>query len=298
MLIFREAESMLRIPESFVSQFLHVVSFTLQKPEIELPKGMVIISIDIDAGSRLLGLVNNGKNDSNVHDCLSEYAVGRIEERALPLFLDLFDELEVPVTFGLRGQLLDVDSSPIELLLGSSIRHDIGAHGYSHRRFETLSPSEAKNELNMVSATMKKFNIQPISFIFPRNSVAYLNLLEEFGYKCYRCLGNFILDRMRIEKKGDLYNINPSLCLNRSRNSLFLERIIDVAAEKKAPFHVWFHLWNFGKTKESVQRSIDRVISPMLRYAWQKIDSDLLTFETMSSAAMKVESEHKPVKVS
>jgi hypothetical protein len=152
-----------------------------------------------------------------------------------------------------------------------------------------LSSEEAESELKAISAAMKKTGLIPRSFIFPRNGVAHLDLLEKYGYKCYRSKGNFPHDSMRIEKHGKLYDVCPSLFLNQSINSMFLEKILDVAVAKRTPLHFWFHLWNFGATKESIQGSVNRTILPLLKYAEEKVNSGLLTLETMLSAAKKIE---------
>jgi len=292
--ILEESKRRIEASESVISQLHHLVAFRLEKPKMRLEKCMLIISIDVDVGSKVLGVINKGKNDTNVHRYLSEYTVGKIEEMALPLFADLFENLIIPVTFAVRGQLADVESSVFDLLLDSSVKHDIGSHGYSHRRFKKLSSREAENELRMISASMKKFGIIPRSFVFPVNSVAHLNLLEKYGYKCYRGYGDIVHDCMYIEKLGQLYNIYPSLYLNQGTNSLLLEKILDVAVTKKAPLHLWFHLWNFGETEKSMQRSINRTIFPLLKYAKEKADCGVLIFETMFSAAKKIESGLNP----
>jgi len=234
-------------------------------------------------------VINEGKNDANVSSRTSEYLVGEIEEQALPLFVDLFNDFEIPVTFAIRGQLTEVDDSILKLLLKSPVKHDIGSHGYYHRQFKNLSCNEAENELNMISTSMKKFGIMPRSFVFPKNSVTHLELLEKYGYKCYRSNGGgFMNDRMYIEKQGRLYNIHPSLFLP-CENPILLKKILDISIAKKLPFHVWFHLWNFGETEESMQRSITNVFFPLLEYAKKIEKSGMLTFETMLSAAEKVE---------
>jgi hypothetical protein len=279
----------IEISVSFFSELYHFVAFRLKKTKMQLESGMLIISIDVDVGDKELGVINEGKNDANVSRHLSEYSVGEIEERALPLFLDLFNDFEVPVTFAIRGQLTEVDNSILELLLKSPVKHDIGAHGYYHKQFQKLSHNEAANELNMISVGMKKFGIIPRSFVFPRNSVAYLDLLEKYGYKCYRSYGDFMNDCMYIEKQGQLYDIHPSLYIDQGTSFMFLKKILDISVAKKLPFHVWFHLWNFGKTKESIQRTINNVFIPLLKYAKKKDESRMLTFETMLSAAKKIE---------
>jgi peptidoglycan/xylan/chitin deacetylase (PgdA/CDA1 family) len=274
---------------SFLSQLYHFLAYSIKKPKMHLEKGMFIISVDVDVGSRKLGVLNKGKNDENIVRGMSEYRVGEIDEVAFHLFLKTFNNFETPVTFAIRGQLVEVDDSILESLLKSSIEHDIGAHGYSHREFTILSRNEAENELNLISEGMKKFGIVPRSFVFPRGGLDHLDLLERYGYKCYRGVGDFMNDCMYIEKQGSLYNIHPSLYLDQSISSVFLNKIVDLAIAKKLPFHIWFHLWNFGETKESVQKTIDKIFFPLLRYVKKKERSGLLAVETMLSAADRVE---------
>jgi len=274
---------------SFFSQLYHFLAYSIRKPKMQLDNGMLIISIDVDVGSKVLGVINKGKNDANVNRRISEYLIGEIEEAALSLFVEIFNDFEIPVTFAVRGQLTEVNDSILELLVKSSVKHDIGAHGYYHREFTNLSRNEAENELKMISAGMKKFGINPRSFVFPKNSVAHLDLLEKYGYKCYRGYGDFMNDCMYIERRGKLYNVHPSLYLNVGTRFVFLKKIIDISIARRLPFHVWFHLWNFGETKESIQRTINKVFIPVFKYAKQKEKSHMLTLETMLSATEKVE---------
>jgi len=274
---------------SQLSQLFHYFVYSFKRPKIQLKDGTFITSIDVDVGDKRLGVINEGKNDTNVSHRFSEYLIGEMEERAFPLFVDLFNDLEIPVTFAIRGQLTEVNDSILELFLKSPVKHDIGAHGYYHRQFTNLSRNEAENELNMISAGMKKFGVVPRSFVFPKNSVAHLDLLEKFGYKCYRSSGAFMNDCMYIEKQGQLYDIRPSLYIAQGTSLTVLKKILDISIVKKLPFHVWFHLWNFGETKESIQRSISKVFFPLLKYAKKKERSGMLTFQTMLSAAQKME---------
>lgn len=274
---------------SFFSQLYHFLAFSLKKPKIQLEKSMFIVSIDVDAGSKELGVINRGKNDVNVHKHFSEYRVGEIEEDLLPLFVETFEHFEMPATFAMRGQLAEVNGSVLRLLLKSSVKHDIGAHGYSHRKFAEISRNEAENELNMISAGMEKLGIVPRSFVFPLGSVAHLDLLKRYGYKCYRGCGSFKNDCMCIEKQGQIYNVHPSLYLNQGTRSIFLKNILDISISRKLPFHVWFHLWDFGETKEEAQRFIKNVFFPFFVYAKRKQRRGATSFETMVSAAETVE---------
>ena len=281
--------SMVETSVSMFSQMYHFVALGLKKPRIQFDSGMLIISIDVDAGSRKLGVINNGKNDANVHNHYSEICIGDIEERALPRFIEVFDEVEIPATFAIRGQLTEIDNSVIGLILNSPFKHDIGAHGYYHKNFQTLTRDEAENELRLIACGLKKFNITPKSFIYPRNAVRHLDVLEQFGYKCYRDDGNFRSDAMVIEKRGNLFNIQPSLYLSPSLSPLILQKILDIAVIKRAPLHFWFHPWNFGSTDKQIDNYIKNIFLPFLRYAKIKEQKGTLTFETMLSASEKAD---------
>jgi peptidoglycan/xylan/chitin deacetylase (PgdA/CDA1 family) len=273
------------------SQISHFLAYSIKKPKMRLEKGMLIFSIDVDVGSKELGIINGGTNDRNVSPHISEYELGAIEEAALPLSVEVFNDFGVPVTYAIRGQLTESNDSILKFLLRSSVKHDIGAHGYYHRVFTDLSHNEAENELNMISSGMKKFGIAPRSFVFPKNRVAHLNLLEKHGYECYRSYGDLMKDCMHIEKEGRLYNIHPSLYLGQGMSPRFLEKILNIAVIKKSPLHIWFHLWNFGKEQDCIAKNVNRILVPLLKCAKKKEENGILTFETMSSAAENV-NEH------
>jgi peptidoglycan/xylan/chitin deacetylase (PgdA/CDA1 family) len=261
---------------------------------VQLERGMLIVSIDVDVGNKEVAIINReNKGYPAVYKRISDYRIGEIESMAIPIFVEMFNDLEVPVTFAIRGQLVEVDESILKLLLGSAVRHDIGAHGYYHREFKSLSHDEAEEELKMISVGMKKFKITPRSFVFPRNSVAHLDLLEKYGYKCYRSYGTFMSDCMSIEKHGVLYDIHPSLFLDQWSNAGFLEKMVDVCIAKKLPFHVWFHPSQFGETKEAVHKTIEKIFFPFLSYVKRKENSHVVSCETMLSAALNVERNSK-----
>jgi hypothetical protein len=272
-----------------ISQLSRFFTFSIKGPKTSLEKGMLIVSTDIDVGSSELGILNKGKRDRDVNNRLSEYQIGKIEELSIPLVVKAFDGFGIPITLAVRGQLTEVNSQVMEVLLSSRIKHDIGAHGYYHRRFTLLTHNEAEDELCKVSAGMKEYGLSPETFIFPRNSVAHLDLLEKHKYVCYRGYGNILKDSMNIEKKGKLYNIKPSFYINRNANLTLLKNILDISIRKKLPFHIWFHFWEFGEDEKSISKSIENFLVPFLSYAKEKQENGLLAFETMHSAAQRIE---------
>ena len=273
----------------FLSEFSRFVSFSLRQDRNQgLTRAMVIISIDVDVGTPELGRLNKGYNDLNVHKQRTEYEVGMVDRLALPIFLDLFDKLGVPATFALRGQIVEIEDSGIEPLLQTSVNHDIGAHGYYHRKFKYLTHRDAENMLQLTSDGLARFGIVPRSFVFPANSVNHLDLLEKFGYQCYRGLNGLTKDSMALKKTGNLVNVCPSFYLQQNTSPVILAKILDLAISRKLPFHIWFHLWNMGQKKPEIEMNIRRVLLPFLVYAKRRQQKGHLTFETMLSAARTV----------
>jgi hypothetical protein len=260
----------------------------LNTSSTDFEESMLIFSIDVDVGSKALGEINRGENDMNVRKSISEYRLGEIEELALPLFVEMFNYFEIPVTFAVRGQLAEAENTVFDMLK-SPVKHDIAAHGYYHRKFTSLTRNEAMNELCMISTSMKKLGIKPQTFIFPANRVAYLDLLENHKYKCYRGYGDFLRDCMKVEKIGKLYNIHPSLYISHLAQFTLAKRILNISVAKKLPLHIWFHLWNFGQSEGDMRRSINSFFVPLVSYAKKLEEKGLLAFETMLSAAEKAE---------
>lgn len=276
------------------SQFFHLLNFTLCHSQPHLKCGAIITSIDIDVGSHIVGEINQGKNDLNVHGYLSDAAhiserrVGEIEEMVVPRLIELYNELDMPVTFAVRGQVVETQAKILDLLLDSPVKHDIGAHGYYHRMFTDLSMTEAQEEMELISDGMGKLGIKPSSFVFPKNKVNHLCLLEKFGYKCYRDEGLLRNDGMFIRKVGRLYDVHPSFFLGCTYNPIFLNKIIDIAAKRKLPFHVWFHPLDLYETKGSTKIIINQVLSPIYEYAKKKEKDGELNIETMCSIVEKL----------
>jgi peptidoglycan/xylan/chitin deacetylase (PgdA/CDA1 family) len=259
----------------------------MEKPSLRFEKAMLIFSIDIDVGDKKLGVMNHGQNDAHVNTHVSECQIGEVEEQGFLPILDTFNSFNVPVTFAVRGQLTELDYSFLPLLLNSPVKHDIGSHGYTHKKFQDLSRIEAEHELRLLDNGMKKHGITPRSFVFPRNAVAHLDLLEKFGYECYRAQGNFLNDGMLIQKKGLLYDVHPSLYLTKNAKFSVLKRLLDIATARSAPFHLWSHIWSFGNSRTEIQENIENMLVPFLEYAKSEENKHLLQFETMFSASSK-----------
>jgi peptidoglycan/xylan/chitin deacetylase (PgdA/CDA1 family) len=194
----------------------------------------------------------------------------------------------MPVTFALRGQVLDNEPSLIRRLLHSRVRFDIGSHGYYHRGFRELSRAEAELELGMISASMKNFGLVPRSFVFPKNSVAHLDLIREYGYLCYRGEGGFVRDGTYVKEVDGLYDVHPGLFVTRHAILNCLKKILDECIRGGVPLHIWFHPKDLGSNMESIRYASRTVFRPFFEYADKKRQEERLTVETMASMAEKV----------
>jgi hypothetical protein len=67
-----------------------------------------------------------------------------------------------------------------------------------------------------------------------------------------------------------------------------VRRILDICISRKLPFHVWFHLWNFGQTQSSIGKMLKCFFYPLLDYANLRVGNGELAFETMASAVQVV----------
>jgi len=95
--------------------------------------------------------------------------------------------------------------------------HEIASHSYSHTPFNKLSINEALIELNLVKEWSDKNKINCQSFVFPRNLIAYEELLSRFGitfyrdrpnnfnYKFFPRLLNMLIEEILISKKGESF---------------------------------------------------------------------------------------------
>jgi len=265
--------------------FLHVLEYEMGLAEnTNLDMGTTIVSVDIDVGHEEVGLRNQGRNDLNVSSFMSERQIGRIEQDALPILLDCLDSYDMPATLAFRGQLFDVSPQSAEMVLDRS-KYDIGGHGYYHKNFIDLTRLEAEHELEMLQEGMKKFNLVPRSFVFPRNGIHHLDVLRAFGYSCFRSEGGFPNNKMLIEMVAGLCSIHPTFYIDQ-RTSLFaLKRLTDVAARKTCPAHFWFHLWSLGYNVSTIQGTIDRVFHPWLAYVDKLRDQGTITVKTMREVA-------------
>jgi peptidoglycan/xylan/chitin deacetylase (PgdA/CDA1 family) len=72
----------------------------------------------------------------------------------------LLAELRVRATFFLIGELCEAEPQLVQAIADGG--HELASHGYTHRRFPTLSRSELEAELERTSALLPKMGRRPL----------------------------------------------------------------------------------------------------------------------------------------
>ena len=221
----------------------------------------------------------------------SKKFLDKIQERIddmIRSLLSLLENYSIPVTWRVVGRLFLEKEDIIKEIIRSPIRHDIGCRSFSHVNFKYCGREIAYNDIKKSIIAMKRYNIIPKSFIFPYNSVNYLNILAENGFITFRgkasalkrallyvvksagnkVIGNAFLTlshglvRPRKEPYG-LWNIPGSMTMKRylSTNLIVsaVKRGIDEAITKNKIFHFYFHDYDLLLQPQNILTTEERL---------------------------------------
>lgn len=231
----------------------------------------------------------------------SDLQVGTRERDICRRLVEVFERHSTRATWAVVGRLVERDGgfdglrgSPegwhapdiVEAIEKSSIRHDIGSHGYAHPYFHSLPRADVRIDLERARAAQLRRGHTMTSFVFPRNQVAHLDLLAEFGVKVFRSIDQGLLrateavaPRARplvnllekalaapvptvrpLRREFGLIELPSSLLLMSRGGIRSLVRPqamrrkllggLRRAASKKEVFHLWFHPSNFYREED------------------------------------------------
>ena len=172
----------------------------------------------------------------------------------------------------------------LEMVLSARVKHEIGTHTFSHIIVDdpACTAQIFRSQLTACVDLHNRYGLEIHSIVFPRNRIAHLEVLTEFGISAYRGLerrwytrlwpgisGNgplHILDRMlpiapatyplNELLEGPLVNLPASMILlPRDGFRQYIPTHVRVyqaqaglhrAAERGELFHLWFHPFNLG----------------------------------------------------
>jgi len=255
-----------------------------------MARGQLVISIDLELAW-------------GVWDHLTPASLGFAAEYERPIcasLLELFDRHQISATWAIVAALLDEKSAAaqpgdkrcwyapdvIEQIVNTKSRHEIGSHGGRHRYFDCMTAAQAREDLQFAREQHGAHALPFDAFVFPRNSVAHLDILRSTGLRAFRGsdLGWFmvagaagriagrtanLVDKMlpippttvaaRQNSEG-LVDIPGSMLLlarNGARRFVFpavtrakLSKGLVRSRDRKGIFHLWFHPSNFYYRRE------------------------------------------------
>jgi peptidoglycan/xylan/chitin deacetylase (PgdA/CDA1 family) len=209
-----------------------------------------------------------------------------------------------PEDWFVRDPCTTVEEAPIfygrdlvEKIRDCPVPQEIGSHSFSHVIFGDpgCSAEAARSELAECLRLAREMQIEMTSFVFPRNEIGHLEVLEELGFKCYRGVEpNWfenagyphnlqrlmrLIDVLRAAKppvvlpereENGLWNIPASAMYfpaNGVRRYISIERRVkrcikglDAAAAEKKIFHLWFHPTNMADEMEKMFAGLRKIL--------------------------------------
>ncbi len=239
-----------------------------------------------------------------VHEQISHKFIEKtleLDEKICFDLLSIFNEFDINATWAIVAGMLDKNNPMIknynpkawynpkiiEKIQNSKQYQEIASHSYAHPNFINFSEKEIEEDFQKAEYFFNNYGIKINTFIFPRNKIRYLNLLNKYGIKIYRGLDKSFYKKVYKYNKllGKFANIldktvplsansvSPIISLHHlielqssllfiSRNgykkiiteySIFskAKKAIDNAIKNKECFHLWFHPSNFYYNTES-----------------------------------------------
>lgn len=203
----------------------------------------------------------------------------------------------------------------------TSTPQEIGSHSYTHTVFgeEKVTKEKALSEYKNGMKILEQNGEVPISFVFPRNSINYLDELGDTGFKIYRGLepswyanapgktkkACHMLDQALAitpptvvpSKNGDLVNIPASMLylpMNGFRKYIPLksrvikaQKGIQKAINEKKIFHLWFHPFNIATNQQKLLKGLEEILK-MVSTERENGNLEVKTMGEIASMYMKL----------
>ncbi len=173
----------------------------------------------------------------------------------------------------------------VDLILNSSIKHEIGCHTFSHIDclYKNCPAQVLEDELKACQELADKNNIRLKSLVFPGGTAGNYEVLKKLGYKIYRKNIKYNLVYPYRDKHGLLVTASTS-SWGRNANwtqEYYIKRykkIINKAIQTNTIAHIWLH--------PSIDEwTLINVIPKVLEYAAKRRDENKLWIGTMGQIA-------------
>ncbi len=126
--------------------------------------------------------------------------VDLLERPVCARLIALLDRFDIPATWAVVAASLDPAEAQgrpgptsiwyapdiIDSVRTAKAAHDIGSQGGRHVYFDRISAAKAQADLLFARGTHSRLGLPFTSFVFPRNSIAHLELLTQAGLSVFR----------------------------------------------------------------------------------------------------------------
>jgi len=160
----------------------------------------------------------------------------------MPKLLDLFAEEKISATFFCTGKMAEQFPEIMHRIVNEG--HELGCHGYTHRRFDEMSYEEAEYEIKTASDILRQYT-PVISFRAPNLTFpdAFLPILIQQGFQIDSSLAQYKRShRFNMRTMPGIQRIVVSLCCICFRLPFFLTRF---RLKKMKDLVLYMHPWEF-----------------------------------------------------
>lgn len=264
-----------------------------------MKKGIFCISIDTEL---LWGRKNN----------LKEFISRAKKERVIiKQLLELFNKYNTPATWAIVGELFFKFNKNIKndnLWHAEDIvkdikktkKQEIACHSFTHPVFDQISEKQAEKEIKNCLDAAEKLDVNLKSFVFPKNRIKHLNILEKYNFTNYRGLSKHqnkfpqlfdlflpIGQVSKISTNNELLNIPATMYYLSTRGirkfipiqiRVFKAKLgIKKAIKNGKLFHLWFHPTDLTDNPNGMILGLEKII----KYAVKMKNKNKLEIKSM-----------------
>jgi polysaccharide deacetylase len=203
--------------------------------------------------------------------------------------LQLADRYRIPITWAVCGKSAEDDMTSYSAILGSTTRHELGVHTYSHIDATRCTAHEFKAD---IMRCIQSLGIDsPRTFVFPWNREAHFDVLRELGFRGFR--GKHRAIGTPVRREG-LWNIRPVYYVDQKSRSAgpLIGSYIDLCVSRSAVFHLWTHPWSLvtNGRSEPMLETMEQVFEHLAR----RREEGVLATYTLGKIAAILDLEDSP----
>ena len=179
-------------------------------------------------------------------DCPPYLKTTRGMEEGLPRLLDLFEERGIQATFFFTGEMAERFPDLVREVVKRG--HELGSHGYHHRRLDKVSLEEARREIEESLSVLRRFypvvsfrapNLQLPDELFP--------VLEKNGIRVDSSKARYKGWKKGVARIGRLLEVPVSVTSSVLRLPWWIQKVIHRRLSEPRVYFV--HPWEFVKMR-------------------------------------------------